>query len=339
MSEHIIAIIIIIIVVIIITISFWFILRYIKKTIHDAIFLPSYKISWLPSEEGYAYTDLYLPVNNNNIVYHSNAKQDYDDRYGPLLNVWYFDQFNKNRLRGQHSTTIVFYHGNSGNISQRKYVVDICHRFHINLILMDYRGYGLSGGCSSACGIYEDGTRVYEYAKSLVPEEDIIVWGESLGGTVACHVANVYNPRSLILMSTFSSLRDVIMHQKTIKGFTPPDWTKSIIITLCECFCHPMSSIDIIPHITVPIIIIHSPEDSFVPYDCAQKMFSAIRHENKLFLTTGGDHACPEINDEILGSMFAFIGIQSNCRNDDISYISSKLKTVTQDFHELLGEE
>ena len=339
MSEYIIAIIIIIIVIIIVTIAFWFILRYIKKTIHEAIFLPSYKISWLPSEDGYAYTDLYLPVNNDNIYYNSDSIQDYDGKYGPLLNVWHFYQFNKNRLRGQHSTTIIFYHGNSGNISQRKYVVDICQRFHINLILVDYRGYGLSGGTSSATAIYEDGIRVYEYAKSLVPEEDLIVWGESLGGTVACYVANNYKPRSLILMSTFSSLRNVIMHQKTIKGYALPDWAKSMIVTFCEGFCHPMSSIDIIPHITVPIVIIHSPEDSFVSYDCAQKMFAAIRHENKLFLTTKGDHACPQIDDEILGAMFAFIGIQSNCRNDDLSYISGKLKTVAQDFQELLGEE
>jgi pimeloyl-ACP methyl ester carboxylesterase len=247
-----------------------------------------------------------------------------ETRYEECINAWLFQDFCKAR-RGHCSTTILYFHGNSGNISHRHYVIDICRRFNLNLLLVDYRGYGRSDGTCSATGIYQDGEAAYHFLTGQVDCDNIIIWGESLGGTVACHVASKYKCRALILLATFSSLDDVI--DDIIE---PRILARGISWTVNGLF-HPMNSKFYLKNINCPVAIMHSQCDTLIPYRCSKILYDAIPHNYKVLYTIEGDHSSPKITDDTLKQMFAFVGIQAECMDHHLSYVIDTLADVTKD--------
>lgn len=277
---------------------------------------------WEPSHDGYQYDDIYIPYDyqKKKILYHQEKV--------PSVNVWHFKTLGQER-RGHESATILFFHGNTGNISHRKYIVEICQRFGLNLVLADYRGYGRSSGQVCPTGMYRDGELAYHYLTSQVPADKIIVWGESLGGTVACHVASKYRCKCLMLMATFSSLEDVI----TRSGFG--QWSGLVISNMTRWIFHPMESKKYIRKIKCPVAIIHSQYDTLIPYQCSKIMYNSIPHRKKMLFTIQGDHSTPEFLDQTLKSILAFVGIQGECLNDDVSYLVQRLKDVCKEHQDL----
>nr|QBK91031.1 MAG: fermentation-respiration switch protein [Pithovirus LCPAC202] len=311
-------IILIILIVIILIGIFWWLC-------YEIIFYPSRNMTWCPSEEGYEYDDIYLPRD-----YHKTglAYKGYNEGHKPAINIWHFRNLAKNR-RGHETATVLFFHGNTGNISHRQYIIDICDRFGLNLVLVDCRGYGRSDGDVCPNGMYKDGETAYHYLKTNTPTDQIIVWGESLGGTVACHVASKYKCKALILMATFSSLEDVV----TRSGFNK--WSAMAISKMAGWIFHPMESKVYIKNIKCPVAIIHSKNDTLIPYECSKIMLDAIPHDRKMLFTIDGDHSSPELTDQVLKGIFAFIGVQGECLNNDIKFIKNKLKDVCHEHADL----
>ena len=151
------------------------------------LFYPSREIIWEPNPSQTPYQDLYLPVAENK--WGKCYRKD-EPRPVPCVNVWYFDQLNTISRRGHCAATVLYFHGNSGNISHREYVVDICQRFGLTLLLVDYQGYGRSDGQVNPDSIYQVGEAAYHFLTGKVNSRDIIIWGGSLGGTAACYVSS-----------------------------------------------------------------------------------------------------------------------------------------------------
>ncbi len=83
--------------------------------------------------------------------------------------------------------TVLFFHGNAGNISHRINYLAMFKRLGYNTLLFDYRGYGQSSGVPSESGTYLDAQAAWRYlteAKGIAPAQ-IVLYGESLGGAVA----------------------------------------------------------------------------------------------------------------------------------------------------------
>ncbi|MFH1739798.1 MAG: alpha/beta hydrolase [bacterium] len=175
----------------------------------------------------------------------------------------------------QPIATLLFCHGNAGNISHRLDSIRIFHEMNLNVLIFDYRGYGRSDGRPSEQGTYLDAQAAYKYAKSK--DAPVVIFGRSLGGAVAVDLASrVDDAAALIVESAFTS---TIAMGKEIYPFLPV----SKIVTM------PYNSLSKIPRVRCPVLVIHSPEDDIIPYHHGQELFEAAP-EPKQFLQISGDH-------------------------------------------------
>ncbi len=171
--------------------------------------------------------------------------------------------------------TVIFCHGNGGNISHRMDKVLFFRSLNVNQLIFDYRGYGKSEGHPSEEGLYRDARAAYDLAKKRFPKTRIIVFGESLGGAVAVELALGRDVRGVILEDTFTSVREMC---KEVFPLLPKLIIRDQYNTARK-----------IGKLKVPVFIMHSPEDEIVPYAMGRKLFQAAS-EPKEFLALNGPH-------------------------------------------------
>ena len=178
----------------------------------------------------------------------------------------------------QPRATLLFLHGNGGNISHRLDKLAMYHRLGLAVFIMDYRGYGLSQGKPSEQGTYLDAEAAWNHLTGTrtLPENNIIIYGESLGGAVAAWLATQHQPGALILESSFTSIMDMGRHYYP---YLPIRWISRI----------KYPTLDRIQRVHTPLLIIHSTTDDIVPYAQGRKLFEAA-NEPKTFLEITGDH-------------------------------------------------
>ena len=112
-------------------------------------------------------------------------------------------------IRGGGKRAVLFFHGNAGNAADRLDRAKILHdRFGLDVFLVDYRGYGRSGGSPSEAGLERDARAIYETARSRgFRAERIVAFGESLGSAVAVGLAAERPSGGVILETPFLSIR------------------------------------------------------------------------------------------------------------------------------------
>lgn len=307
----------VILVIVLIVLIIW--ICFVLTLAETVMFCPSHDVNRYPKNIE-DYEDIYISTLDAHKIYNK-----HEIRYEPCINAWYFPNFTSKDRLGHCETTILYFHGNSGNITHRHYVIDICRNFNLNLLLVDYRGYGKSDGVPTPDGIYQDGETAYHYLAGRVDRDTIVVWGESLGGTVACHVASKYKCRALILLATFSCLEDVIK-----SSVDPPILAKLMAMTV-NTFFHPMYSKGYLKHIKCPVAIMHSKTDSLIPYRSSHILFNSIPHHRKVLYTINGDHASPKITNETLKKLFAFVGVQTECLDHYLDEVNETLTKIVSD--------
>jgi uncharacterized protein len=199
------------------------------------------------------------------------------------INVWHFNNF-------PNMPTILYCHGTSGNISYQKNVVRLAHKLGLNLVLFDYYGYGNSTGTPSQVNLFRSGEIVYNFLTATVHGR-IFVWGESLGGAVAVHLAAKYNIDCLILLATFASL-DILATGH------PRSWLVKLLGRSLPYVTQPLRSCETIVKVKCPTIILHSKTDDLIPFNNAEILYEQIGHENKKLLPISGLHASPLISLE-----------------------------------------
>jgi fermentation-respiration switch protein FrsA (DUF1100 family) len=174
--------------------------------------------------------------------------------------------------------TVLFFHGNAGNISHRLDYLQMFHRLRYSTLIVDYRGYGKSTGSPSEKGTYLDAEAAWDYARHarLAQPQDIVIAGESLGGAVATWLAAKVGPRSVILHSAFTSVNDL---GSQVYWFLP--------VRLLSRFGY--DNVENLKRISAPVFIAHSRDDDIVPYAHGKKLFEAA-NAPKAFLEMSGGH-------------------------------------------------
>lgn len=175
--------------------------------------------------------------------------------------------------------TMLFLHGNAGNISHRLQKLQIYHRLGLSVLIIDYRGYGESEGAPTESGTYLDAQAAWNYLTQIrrVSARDIVIYGESLGGVIAIWLAGkVGNAGAVIAESAFTSVKDMGNHYYP---FLP--------VRLITRIHYP--ALEYIRAITQPVLIIHSPSDEIVPFHMGQQLFEAA-NPPKDFMEIKGDH-------------------------------------------------
>jgi hypothetical protein len=174
--------------------------------------------------------------------------------------------------------TLLFFHGNAGNISHRLDSLAIFHRLGLSTLIVDYRGYGQSEGKPTEEGTYLDAEAAWRHlteTRGIAPER-VVVFGRSLGGAVAAHLAANHRPAALIVESGFVSVPDLAA------GLYP--W---LPVRLLSRFRYDTAGA--MARAECPVLIVHSPEDEIVPYAQGRALFDRAR-EPKRFLELRGGH-------------------------------------------------
>lgn len=208
------------------------------------------------------------------------------------INSWFIPHKNSR-------ATLLFLHGNGGNLSTRLDSIKIFHELGLSVFIIDYRGYGESSGSPSEKGTYIDAETALIFLKDIknLTEDEIIIYGRSLGGAVAIWLANKYKSLGLIVESSFTSIIDMGKYKYP---YLPIKYLANIYYP----------SIEIISNINTPILFIHSKHDEIVPYKFSKNLFSSA-NEPKYFLDINGLH-----NDGFLTSGRIYtVGIESFLKN------------------------
>lgn len=102
---------------------------------------------------------------------------------------------------------VLFFHGNKGNLSRWGNLVAYLEEYQYDVFVIDYRNYGKSTGSYNEKAMYEDALLAYEHVKELFPEEQIVIYGRSLGCTFATRVATQNHPKHLVLEAPFYNMK------------------------------------------------------------------------------------------------------------------------------------
>ncbi|MEA3278706.1 MAG: alpha/beta hydrolase [Pseudomonadota bacterium] len=187
------------------------------------------------------------------------------------LHGWFIPRSGSDRV-------LLFFHGNAGNISHRGESIAIFHRLGLNVFIIDYRGYGRSGGSPGEQGLYLDARAAWRYLtdeRGISPAH-IVLFGRSLGGVVAAELASVERPGGLILESSFSSAGDAA------RAIFP-------LLSWLVVLRYRFDAAAYLQRVDCPVLVLHSPDDDIIPYRLGRKLYEAAP-EPKRFVELRGGH-------------------------------------------------
>jgi len=175
---------------------------------------------------------------------------------------------------GSRRETILWCHGNAGNIGDRLDLLKLFHdRLDVNIFIFDYRGYGRSQGRPTEDGTYRDAHGAMDYLRSRpdVEGDKIVVFGQSLGGAIAVDLACRNRFMGLILEATFTSLVDIFE--------MPP-----------KAFPVKYDSYSKIKRVKVPLLVLHGDHDDVVPFESGYTLYKAANEPKKFCAIEGALH-------------------------------------------------
>lgn len=172
---------------------------------------------------------------------------------------------------------ILFLHGNGGNASYSLPKSSYLVRLGASVLVLDYRGYGLSEGTPSEEGVYQDARAGLAYLTDVqgFPEDHIIVFGQSLGGAVAVNLAQDRKLGGLILESTFDSIENVARVRVPFAR-----------VFLSDRF----NSGQKISRLQTPILFFHGDQDGIVPIASGRNLFELAPEPKDFMIVEGAGH-------------------------------------------------
>jgi len=216
--------------------------------------MPGRALTATPEDAGFAYQDVSITTSD-----------------GMRLHGWFVPA-------KQAKATVLFLHGNAGNISHRLDSIAIFRELGLDTFIIDYRGYGRSEGKPSEQGTYLDAQAAWEYLVSnrgIAPDK-IVIFGRSLGCAVASWLTARTTPGAVILESCFTSALDMAYR---LYPFLP--------VRLITRLKYPVK--ENVKQLSSPLLVVHSREDEIIPFDMGQSIFAAAP-EPKMMLVLTGDH-------------------------------------------------
>ena len=194
--------------------------------------------------------------------------------------------------------TVLVFNGNAGNRGYRGPLAAAFHRHGLQVLLVDYRGYGGNPGTPTENGLAADAraARAYLLGRSEVDAARLVYFGESLGAAVAVGLAVEHPPAALILRSPFTSMADVGQHHYP---FLP------VRLLLRDRF----PSIDRIHRIRSPLLVIAGERDRIVPSQQSRRLYEAASTPKTLLVVPEADHNDYELlaGDEMIRAVVRFL--------------------------------
>ncbi len=237
----------------------WIFLRWFEQS---NLYYPDKEVLYLPSHVRMPYEDVTFEAPD-----------------GTKLNGWYLPAT-------PGKTTLLFCHGNGGNISNRIPKLQRLTGLGVNVFIFDYAGYGRSEGRPSEQATYRDTLAAYAYLteKRGVNPENIVVYGESLGTAMAVELATQKTLRGMVLESPFTS---TIAMGEIMLPWLPVRWIAK--------YRH--DSLSKVPRLNIPLLVMHSPTDEVIPFAMGRALYEAAGGEKIFVELTGGHNDGYELSD------------------------------------------
>ena len=190
--------------------------------------------------------------------------------------------------------TILYLHGNAGSLENRIHKINHFNDMDINFLLLAWRGFSGNEGKPTEQGLYIDARSAVRWLiNEGVKEENIIIYGESLGTGVAAEISQNKKFAGVILESPFTSM---IAAAKSKYKIFP------IKLLLKDKY----ESDKKIKNIKSPILIMHGEIDKIVPFWMGKKMFEIANEPKYSYFSKYDDHML-EFNKDLLNSIKSFV--------------------------------
>ena len=190
--------------------------------------------------------------------------------------------------------TILFFHGNAGSLENRTYKLNHFKNLNVNFLIVAWRGFSGNEGKPNEMGLYEDAKSAVKWLSAKgIKEQNIILYGESLGSGVAVEIAQNKNYAGIILESPFTSM---INMGKKYYPFFP------IKLLLKDKFENNKK----IKKVSIPVLILHGKDDKIVPFVMGKKMYELANQPKFFYPQEYGDHMI-DYNTELLTVLKKFI--------------------------------
>ena len=217
------------------------------------IFFPDRTVNRDPSDRGLDFEDVYFTTSD-----------------GVQLNGWL--------VPGRNDTTLLWLHGNAGNIANRvDNIAEIHDVLGVNVFIIDYRGYGRSEGTPTERGTYLDAVAALEYLSSRedVDPERLVLFGRSL---IAAELASQTSIHGVILEAPITSIQAMAKHAYP---FLPG--IGSLVRTRYD-------TLSKVAGIGAPVMVLHGDQDDIAPYDMGVAVFEAISSPKRFYRIKGAGH-------------------------------------------------
>jgi len=193
------------------------------------------------------------------------------------LHGWFFQS-----QSGPSSATLIFFHGNGGNIGNVAWVGQRFAKRGFDVLLFDYRGYGASDGvAANEADLYADGDAAVEFVRTKkgARPERIVLYGHSLGTAIAADVAARGAFGAVVLESGFSSASSVA------SSALPwlPRWLHFLGKNRFE-------SARKLASVKSPVLIVHGDPDLTIPTTESKMLFASANEPKKLLIFRGAGH-------------------------------------------------
>lgn len=203
-----------------------------------------------------------------------------------LLKSWY-------KKAKKNKPTVLYLHGNSGHIGYRMPIARQLINAGFGVLLLEYRGYGGNRGSPSEQGFYNDARAGLEFlTKNKVTDDNLVIFGESLGTGVATKMAEEHRACALILQSPFTSITDLARYHYPWLLFKP--WDN-------------YNSLGRIRQINTPLLVIHGQKDLIVPYQNGLTLFNAANKPKNMLSLPNHKHNNIWSATEVYGTIISFI--------------------------------
>lgn len=228
------------------------------------IFAPSPTLQLSPPDLGLDYEDVWISV----LTWDGKVER---------LHGWWLPSASPS------GKVLLYFHGNSGNISNNLSAAKGFQQAGFSVLLIDYRGYGLSqGGFPREAEIYRDAQAAWDYLsqeRGIAPEK-IFLYGHSLGGAIALDLA-IRQPQAagVIVENTFTSMR-AIVHERGMYRFLPIDWI------LTQRF----DSLSKLKLLQIPLLVVRGLADRTIPATMGAQLYAAAKVPKLDFVVPDADH-------------------------------------------------
>ena len=242
-----------------------------------------------------------LYIFQRSLMYHPDENNYFGDKLEVKIekvkittsdNIDLLGWFHKKDLK--NLKTIVYFHGNAGKLENRIYKLNYFKEMDVNFLIIAWRGFSGNNGKPSEKGLYEDGKSTITWLKNLgLLDEDIIIYGESLGTGIATELAQNNNYAGLILETPFTSM---IEAAKNFYPYIP------VGLLLKDKYKNDKKILDI----NIPLLVMHGEADQIVPFRMGKTIFEIANEPKYSYFTKFDDHMM-EYDEKLVLALKKFI--------------------------------